>query len=530
MIQLTIDQKNIEVEEGTLVIKAAKQAGIHIPAMCYDERTAHFTSCMLCMVKDANTQRLFPSCSVKAVQDMNIITGDEELIEFRKIALELLLSEHVGDCEAPCTITCPAHMNIPLMNRHLAKGEFEQALRVVRKDIALPSVLGRVCPAPCEGACRRKSIDGAVSICLLKRFAGDYTLLNISDERSHSTKNSDSFAEQQLPATGKKIAIIGSGPSGLAAAYYLQLHGHQSTVYEKNTIAGGNLRINYTEDQLPKDILDKEIGHIEQTGVSFVFNTTIQQEDFNTLLHAFDAVLIACGRDFKACTSWNIETSETGVKIDKSNYRTNIEKVFAVGNAVRSNKLTIQSLGQGKEVAFSIDQFLTGEPVIGMPERFNSRFGKLVQEEYAEYLKESTDYPRVNPEGKATKGFTIEEVKEEAARCLHCDCRKLDNCKLRNYSNHFKANQKQFTPETRKNVKKHIQHDLVVFEPSKCIKCGICIRLTEREKEKFGFTFIGRGFDVEIGVPFVVDLKEALTKTAMMVAEACPTGALSMKE
>jgi NADPH-dependent glutamate synthase beta subunit-like oxidoreductase/ferredoxin len=522
MIQLTIDQKNIEVEEGTLVIKAAKQAGIDIPAMCYDERTEHFTSCMLCMVKDASNQRLFPSCSVKAVQGMNIITVDEEILETRKIALELLLSEHVGDCEAPCTVTCPAHMNIPLMNRHLTKGEFEQALRVVRKDIALPSVLGRVCPAPCEGACRRKSIDGAVSICLLKRYAGDYTLLRPAEGTS--------FTEELSSSTGKRVAVIGSGPSGLAAAYYLQLHGHQCTVYEKNPVAGGTIRINYKEEQLPKEVLDKEIHHIEQTGVIFVLDKTIKPEDFNILLQEYDAVLIACGRDFKACATWSIEATETGVKINKNNYKTNIEKVFAAGNAMKSNKLTIQSLGQGKEVAFSIDQFLKGEPVTGEPEKFNSRFGKLAEEEFVEYLKESVDYPRVNPEGKVAAGYTIEEVKKEAARCLHCDCRKLDHCKLRDYSNLFEASQKHFSPEERKEVKKHIQHDLVVFEPSKCIKCGICVRLTEKEKEKFGFTFIGRGFDVEIGVPFVTDFKEALTETAIMVAQSCPTGALSIKE
>ena len=529
MIQLTIDQKNIEVEEGTLVIKAAKQAGIDIPAMCDDERTEHFTSCMLCMVKDASNQRLFPSCSVKAVQGMNIITVDEEVMETRKIALELLLSEHVGDCEAPCTITCPAHMNIPLMNRHLTEGAFVAALRVVRKDIALPSVLGRICPAPCEGACRRKSIDGAVSICLLKRYAGDYTLLNLAEETTTSGKDSSAFVEQPLPSTGKRVAIIGSGASGLAAAYYLQLRGHQTTVYEKNAVAGGNVRTQYTDEQLPKEILNQEIQHIEQTGVTFVLNKTIEPVDFNTLLQTNDAILIACGRDFKSCAEWNIEISDSGVKIDKSNFRTNIEKVFAVGNAVKPNKLTIQSLGQGKEVAFSIDQLLKGEPIIGEPGKFNSRFGKLMPDEVIEYLKESVGYARIQPEGKTVKGFTVEEVKQEAARCLHCDCRKLDNCKLRDYSDLFNANQKHFSPEERKDVKKYIQHNLVVFEPSKCIKCGICVRLTEKEKEKFGFTFIGRGFDVEIGVPFVADFKDALTQTANIVATACPTGALSIK-
>ena len=87
MIQITIDHKTIEVEEGTLIVKAARQAGIEIPTMCYDDRLEHFTSCMLCMVKDAKTNRLFPSCSVYAVQGMDIITDDTEINETRQIAL-----------------------------------------------------------------------------------------------------------------------------------------------------------------------------------------------------------------------------------------------------------------------------------------------------------------------------------------------------------------------------------------------------------------------------------------------------------
>lgn len=119
MIKLKIDNKSVEVPEGTSVMEAAKAAGIHIPAMCMDEELDHFTSCMLCLVKDA-TGRMFPSCSVAASGGMRITTDDEEIREGRRIALELLLSEHVGDCEAPCQLGCPAHMNIPLMNRLIA--------------------------------------------------------------------------------------------------------------------------------------------------------------------------------------------------------------------------------------------------------------------------------------------------------------------------------------------------------------------------------------------------------------------------
>ncbi|MCX5841159.1 MAG: 2Fe-2S iron-sulfur cluster-binding protein, partial [Deltaproteobacteria bacterium] len=113
MIELTIDGNKLSVETGTTVMDAARQLDITIPSMCHNGDLPHFTSCMICLVKDAENGRLFTSCSVKATPGMNIITMDEEIREARKTALDLLLSDHAGDCEAPCQTSCPAHMNIP---------------------------------------------------------------------------------------------------------------------------------------------------------------------------------------------------------------------------------------------------------------------------------------------------------------------------------------------------------------------------------------------------------------------------------
>ncbi len=161
MIHLKIDHIEIQAEEGTTVLEAAKQAGISIPSMCHMKGYGNHPSCMVCLVKDNKTEAIIPSCALKVTPGMDIIASDEEVMIARRQALELLLSDHVGDCEAPCSLACPAGMNIPLMNRLIGEGRFTEALNVVKEDIALPYVLGYICPAPCEKACRRKQIDDA---------------------------------------------------------------------------------------------------------------------------------------------------------------------------------------------------------------------------------------------------------------------------------------------------------------------------------------------------------------------------------
>ncbi|WP_346863049.1 FAD-dependent oxidoreductase [uncultured Draconibacterium sp.] len=515
MITLKINNKEIQVPEGTSVMKAAQQMGIEIPNMCWHDELEHFTSCMICMVKDRSNGKLFPSCSVKVSEGMEVITNDEEVSESRKTALELLLSEHVGDCEAPCQIACPAHMDIPKMNRLIAAGKLDEALQVVKKDIALPAVLGRICPAPCEGACHRKTVDEPISICLLKRIVGD----------------DGNTADWNTPnPTGKKVAVIGAGPAGLAAAYYLQLKGIQVTLFDKNKKAGGLLRTSLSEEILPMEVLDKEIELILRTGVEFVGSSNIGASEFESYKKDFDAIIISTGKVEENSELYGLKATPKGIIADKNSYQTSDKKVFAIGNVLRSSRLAVRSVGQGKEVAFSVMQFLNNLEIKGEPRLFNSKFGKLVQEEYAEYLKESVEGKRTYPEKGGRSGFSKEEAIAEAKRCLHCDCRAIDNCKLREYSNTYTADQKRFKTSDRRNISKQINHGSVVYEPQKCIKCGICVRLTEKYGEEFGFTYVGRGFDVVIGVPFNEALEKGLTETAAKVVDGCPTGAISLKK
>jgi len=148
MLKITIDNQTTEVEPGTTVFQAAALLGIEIPAMCYLEGHSCHPSCMVCMVKDADRGNFFTSCAMPVADGMNIIATSDEVSDIRREALELLLSDHVGDCEAPCTLTCPAGMDIPLMNRLIANGEFEKSLEIVREEIALPLNLDYFCHAP----------------------------------------------------------------------------------------------------------------------------------------------------------------------------------------------------------------------------------------------------------------------------------------------------------------------------------------------------------------------------------------------
>ena len=214
-INLTINNQKVSVKDGSTVLDAAETVGIAIPTLCYMPGYKPNSTCMICVVHELKSDSLILACSMPAKDGMLIETDNVRVCEARKDTLDLLLSEHVGDCEAPCQRTCPANMNIPLMIRQIKEKKFDKALITVKKDIALPAVLGRICPAPCEKACTRKSYDNPVSICLLKRFVADIDLAKESPYRPDI-----------LPKSGKKVAIVGAGPTGLSAAYYLSRYGH----------------------------------------------------------------------------------------------------------------------------------------------------------------------------------------------------------------------------------------------------------------------------------------------------------------
>jgi ferredoxin len=329
--------------------------------------------------------------------------------------------------------------------------------------------------------------------------------------------------------SGRRVAIVGAGPAGLAAAYYLRLKGIDPHLFDRENLPGGQLRTAISKEILPKNVLEREINSILQTGVHFTGSYSVDDSAFEEMKKNFDAIVVATGNVDDYTKSFGLKGNPKGLEVNRSTYETDEKGVFAVGNVLRSSKLAIRSLGQGKEVAFSVWQYLNSKTITGEPRLFNSRFGRLHQTEFAEYLKESLPHRKIFPEANS-KGFSPEEAVKEAQRCMHCDCRAAGDCKLRDYSGFYLADQKKFQSSPRRAMTKNFQTKGIVYEPQKCIKCGICVRLTEKYREKLGLTYIGRGFDIEIGIPFHDTLDAALTVTATLVAEKCPTGALSKKE
>jgi formate dehydrogenase beta subunit len=206
-------------------------------------------------------------CPTGALMDKATISGDRESVL------------------VPCRDTCPAGMDVPAYIRLIAQGDFTEAAAVVRESVPLPGVLGRVCYHPCEERCRRAEVDEPVAICALKMFAAGW---------------GESRAEQsaQAEASGKRVAVVGSGPAGLTAAYFLALKGHEVTVLEAAPKPGGMLRYGIPQYRLPEAELDREISEIERLGVTVKTSAAVGGDvNLSSLLDdGYDAVLLAVGK------------------------------------------------------------------------------------------------------------------------------------------------------------------------------------------------------------------------------------------
>jgi NADH-quinone oxidoreductase subunit F len=188
--------------------------------------------------------------------------------------------------DAPCQNACPTDQNAWAYVSLIAEGRFKEAIAVIKESNPFPAVCGRVCVHPCEGKCRRSQIDQPVAICSLKRFAADEDMASL-----------DSYRPKAAPSNGMRVAVIGAGPAGLSAAYFLALRGYGVTVLESLPVAGGMLAVGIPEYRLPKKILKSEIAAIAELGVEIHLNTALGRDVTTEQLFAegYKAVLLATG-------------------------------------------------------------------------------------------------------------------------------------------------------------------------------------------------------------------------------------------
>ena len=255
-IKIIVNGKECFGEAGKTILAIAAENGIEFPNLCYNKQLKVYGACGLWVVEVEKVPKQLRACATVATDGMVVTTNSPRVVQARKIALELLMSDHEGDCKGPCHLNCPARTDIQAYVKAIAQGDDKKAVQIIKDKISLPASIGRVCPHPCEEDCRRQFVESPLSIAYLKAFAAD-----------NDMKSAEPFKPAVAAKNGKKGGIVGGGPAGLNAAYQLAIKGYAVTVMDMMPEMGGMLRYGIPEYRLPKAVLAAEVKQIEDLGV-----------------------------------------------------------------------------------------------------------------------------------------------------------------------------------------------------------------------------------------------------------------------
>lgn len=512
-VQITIDGAPVTVPAGSTVLDAARKIGLRIPTLCFlagvkEDRP----SCMSCVVRIGNDSRLVPSCATRVSEGMAVSSETPDVRAARKAALELLFSDHLGDCISVCQRVCPARLQIPEVIRLVAAGRMREAIALTKDNVVLPGVMGRICKAPCEMGCRRRQYDGAVAIQLIEREVAEW-----------DRKAERRYVPERTASTGKRVAIIGAGATGLSAAYHLLRRGHAVTVFDDHPEPGGHLRYGVGKD-LPADVLDADIETVRAIGMEFEGGVRLGRDfQLAEIAGRFDAVALAVGLMRNTDPSvLGVPATERMVRVDAKDLSTEVRGVFAGGTCIRSAWDPARSIGDGHLLSECVDAFLGGREYRIPPKEFTSTIPKLTPGEYEQLGRGANS--------ELSTRELLAEAERAAGRCCHCDCRAAGDCRLRIFAEMYDVDPRGFSGGRRRAFEVIRQPGGVIFEPGKCISCGICVEIATAAQEPLGLTFIGRGFDVKIGVPLEDGISEGLKKVGEECVRHCPTGALAFED
>lgn len=347
--------------------------------------------------------------------------------------MENIVNECMGDEKAGCVATCPMHTDAKEYIRLIREDKGFEAIKVIRKDLFIPGTLGRICAHPCEGKCKINEINSPMSIAGLKRYVAD---------------NFDREEDWDLcvkPSNGKKVAIIGSGPSGLQAALELQREGFEVTVFEKLPVRGGMMAVGIPEYRLPRNILEKEISYLDKLGVKFKLNCEVGKDiDFKDIVNLYDSIIVAVGK-------------HEG-RVDKSLKNHNAKGIFSAAQYTKEAAITRDVSETGSRV------LVVGGGDVAMDCARISKRLKQVEQVYSICLEES--FNTMNASNHEIIGARDEQIKFNHGQAIKeiivDENNRVSKVILKKCISIFNENG-DFSPKFDENQTKELEVDTIVF-------------------------------------------------------------------